>query len=761
MKKRTARRQAATGFPEARIADHRGVPAVFVDGRPVPPMGFLVRHYFDYRYMRRYVESGHRICFVDVKRQYHLSDEEHLAWLDERLARIAALADDLYIVLAPYVSFDEAWDRAHPGELTRYEDGSVKRRPEGPMAHFGEYPAASVIGTYSFASRVFERDGIEQLLGYVRFLRTRPYARQVVGFFPEAGSTHEWNVFAGPAAHDFSPAMTQAFRRHLRKTYRNVAALRRAWGDRRVTFENARVPTSRQRAVAHRGYFRDPSVDRRVIDYYTCASREMTDRMIAFARAIKEETGRRLLVGFYGGATQDGNPGGLEWVRYQRCPWIDFGASPLAYEQRGPGAHSPLHQVVDSLHLHGKVFFSEDDLRPAWPVRDARAERSVRRLGGTSLPKSLEIFKREIMQNVVGGVQGWWYDFHYRWYERPAYWRLFERFNELFDLSFRHDRRKHAQIAIVFDEESHRYFAPTNRINRSLYHRQMINEMGRLGASADMIMHDDLGDAKLPEYKLYVFLNCFRLTTRERRAIEKLKRGGRTLLFFYGAGYVNDDRRDALSVANMRGLTGIAFREIDEDRVPLVTMAEGAHPLQRSLSPGAAFGAHWRLIPGHGFPPAYRVSPLFAVDDDEAEVLGYYCYQHDVEPALAVKEFDDWRSIYTGTIQAPASLLRAAARLAGCHLYVDTDDVFYASRKFLVIHESAGPGPRRIELPRAETVWDVFTGKRVCRRARSFDIDLGEHQTRAFFLGPRSREVPYLIPVPGTPGATSPHHHTY
>ena len=699
-------------------------------------MGFLVREYFDYDYMKRYLDSGHRLCFVDVKRQFHLTEEEHYTWLDERLSKIAVLSEDLYIVLAPYIAFDEAWSRAHVDELTRYEDGSIKPYPQGVMKHFPDYPKASVIGTYSFASKVFERDGIAQLRGYVRFLRTRPYAKQIIGFFPEAGSTHEWNVFRGPGAHDFSPAMVRAFRAYLRRRYRTVARLRRAWGDDRVTFETAQVPTAAERSIAHRGHFRDPSIDRRVVDYYACASREVTDRMVAFARAIKTQTDRKLLVGFYFGGTQDGNPGGTEWVRYQRCPHIDFVASPLAYEQRKPGKHSPLHQVVDSLHLHNKVFFSEDDLRPAWPVKDPHAKRSIRHYGGdVPLHVSLEVFKKEIMQNVVNGVQGWWYDFHYKWYDRPQYWKLFAHLNRVHRLSFANDRRKASQIAIVFDEESHRYFAPNNRICRNLYHRQMINEMGRLGATADMIMHDDLGNPNLPDYKLLIFLNCFRLTTRERRVIEGAKKNGRTFLFFYGAGYINDGRTPALSVRHMQQLTGIRFREVDADVVPIVTMEAAEHPLQKALPPGFAFGQHFRTMDRFGFPPAYRVGPLFAVDDVNADVLGYYAYEHDAVPAMAVRDFGDWRSVYTGTIQMPAMFIRAVARWAGCHLYLDTDDVVYASRKFLTVYATAGAGRREIRLPRPETVWDLFSGRCLCRTSRTFSVNLDRNETGAYFFG--------------------------
>ncbi len=143
------------------------------------------------------------------------------------------------------------------------------------------------------------------------------------------------------------------------------------------------------------------------------------------------------------------------------------------------------------------------------------------------------------------------------------------------------------------------------------------------------------------------------------------------------------------------------------------------------------------MLDNYGFPPAYAVSPLFAIDDHKAQVLGHYCYQHDPVPAFAVKESGDWRSIYSGAIQLPAAVIRAAAKLAGCHLYLDSDDVVYAGRKFLAVYATAGDGPRTITLRRPETVWDLFTGKRICTRRRKFSVDLRRNQTAGFFLGPR------------------------
>lgn len=737
-------RNSMNGFAACDIRKYRGAPAVFVNGRPVPPMSFMVREYFDAGYIKRYVDSGHRICFLDVKEQHHLPIEEHLAGIDEHLIQLTGLSKDLYIIFAPYISLGKTWLEAHPDDVCRYADGSVLTPSLDPMPHRPGYLQECYQGYYSFASQAFEKETCKRLRRYVRFLGSRPYADRIIGFFTEAGSTHEWNEYAGPAASDYSPVMHEAFRRFIKARYRTVDRLRKAWGDSTVTFESVRVPSKAQKQKTDRGLFRDPSCNRRMIDFFECHADCVVDRMIAFARTVKRASSGRLLTGFYHGVTIDGSPGGKAWKRYFNSPHIDFCASPLGYEDRTQGAHNPLHTVVDTVHLHNKVFFSEDDLRPAWPVRDKRAESSIKRCGGDMpLQDSLEIFKKEIMQNVVNGVQGYWYDFHFKWYDRPHYWKLFKRLNRIFKQSFANDRRKCSEIAIIMDEESHRYVDPENRVCRNLYHRQMLHEMGRLGAGADIYLHDDLDHPDMPDYRMYVFLNCFRLTGRARRRIERLKRDGRLLLFFYGQGFVNDEARQPLSVQNMAALTGLHFREVDDAAVPLVTMSAAGHALLSGLTPGMTFGQHFRPIrhyTGHLFPPGIKAAPLFEVVDRDAVILGHYCHQHDTIPAMAYRDFGDWRSLYTGTLAVPAAVLRAAARMAGCHLYLDTDDVVYASRRYLVVYASAGDGPRTIRLPRRTDVWDVMHDRYAARKARSFTVDMKRNTTAAYLLGPRPVE---------------------
>ena len=310
-------------FGRCEVKPYRGVVALHVDGKPVPPMSFMVRDYFDPYYIQKHVACGHRICiFEPPKRWFVLSRGERESWDDSNLKRLIAMSANLYVIIALYFSPGDEWKEHNPDELCMYENGSVQGEK-------GIYP--------SFASTVFERDSCALLRKFIRFINTRDYTDRIIGYFPEAASTHEWNEFAGPAPADFSPAMHRAFRKFLKRKYRSVTNLRKAWNDEHVSFETAGVPSAEIRSRTHVGYFRDPSIDRRVMDYYECHSRTFIDRMTALAKTVKRETKGKAIVGFYHEPTLDSNPeGDYAWYRFIINPHIDFAAGPLAYEQRSP-----------------------------------------------------------------------------------------------------------------------------------------------------------------------------------------------------------------------------------------------------------------------------------------------------------------------------------------------------------------------------------------------------------------------------------------
>jgi len=95
--------------------------------------------------------------------------------------------------------------------------------------------------------------------------------------------------------------MTEGFRRWLKQRYPTDEALRAAWRDPNVSLETAALPTAQERRSTTHGLFRDPTSERKVLDFYQYKQLAMEEPLELMARIIKEETGGKKLVTFFYG----------------------------------------------------------------------------------------------------------------------------------------------------------------------------------------------------------------------------------------------------------------------------------------------------------------------------------------------------------------------------------------------------------------------------------------------------------------------------
>ena len=209
-----------------------------------------------------------------------------------------------------------------------------------------------------------------------------------------------------------------------------------------------------------------------------------------------------------------------------------------------------------------------------------------------------------------------------------------------------------------------------------------------------------------------------------RRIHRYLAACGGTAVWVYASGYVRrGGGRDALSVANMSRATGIAMRRYDVEWPATVTVTDYDHPVTRELPEHVTYG--WRSTQG----------PIFFADDPEARTLGTVVHwRGKCEPGLVIKDMGGWRSVWSAVPCLPAGLLRGIARHAAAHIWSERDDVFYAGRNWLCVHPLKG-GRRTFRLPRACTVHDAITGRRVSASCRSFTVNVQPGSVALFRLG--------------------------
>jgi len=125
---------------------------------------------------------------------------------------------------------------------------------------------------------------------------------------------------------------------------------------------------------------------------------------------------------------------------------------------------------------------------------------------------------------------------------------------------------------------------------------------------------------------------------------------------------------------------------------------------------------------------SFPLLPAFSVTDEEATILA----RGDTCAGLAVREFPQWRSVYS-LLPPDRELLLGLYRYAGVHVYCDTFDTVGASRDYLMIH-TATAGRKKLRLPRKCNVTELITGKHVGSNVRTIREKLPKGVTRIYRL---------------------------
>jgi hypothetical protein len=731
----------------ATVKPFNGTPTLFLDGHPAfasylwtssPGPG----EYAGAPVARRFAEAGIHLYALDVGAGGSMPEwcgpgpgrASHFDFstVEARLGRILDVDPDARFHLRMYLEMGQLWwYDLYPGEREVDSEGTSL--------------------TQSFASTVWREQAKDFMRQYVAHLRSIGLAGRIFAYQPGAGHTGEWAkglTSMRSACGDYSAPMRRHFRAWLQEQYGTDDALRAAWADPNVTLEKAEVPPAAEQLRTTHQAFRDPTREQKVIDYYRCLADLCADLVIDFCRTVKEAAAGQALAGaFFGylmemawnaGFFSEGpdseystyqRSGHLGLSRVLRSPYVDFLVSPYSYGFRGIGGHGAAMPPIDSLRLHGKLYVYEDDTRTHLAPPDAGFGRAA------SLADSEAVLKRNMAEVLTRGMGIWWSagPSHVDPVQEPAFAPLLKRFQELGTFALGLDRAPGAEIAVLVDDESLFYESLRNDLDVPLIFQQRLWGLPRLGAPVDTYLLQDLIEGRLPPYKLYVFLNAFRLDRARREALAgQLRHNGQVALWIYAPGYI----RDEPGLEHMADLTGFRFGKGEHAWGPLVHIVDYTHEITRELSQDLFWGTNGRL------------GPLFHLEDPDARVLGDVVYsQGRCRPGLGVKEFADWTSIYAAAPNIPAPLLRGIARYAGVHLYSDAGDVLYATRQLLGVHTVSG-GQRSFTLPQAaEIVYELYERQEVARNADHFQATLLPRSTALYYTGELEQLASIALPA--------------
>ncbi len=491
----------------------------------------------------------------------------------------------------------------------------------------------------------------------------------------------------------YAVADQTAWRLWLKGRYRSDSALQGAWHEAGPRLETAVVPSPALRHAAPAGVFRDPAREQALIDWAEFQQDAMSQCVCALAHAVRAASGgRKLVVFFYGylfefAAVPNGPPvsGHYALRRVLDSPDIDVLCSPISYFDRGLGQSAPSMTAAESVALAGKMWLNEDDTRTYLGTGDFP--------GAVDAVSTLEDTNRELVRNVgqegIRNFATWWMDLGGTgWFNDPRMWQQMARLKAIDESLLEHPSAFRPEVAAVIDERAMlRQAAESTVVTRpGIY--EIRAQLGRVGAPYGQYLLDDVLAGRV-HARLFVMLNCWRLTARERATLEDRLRGS-TVVWCYAPGYFDGDRT---SPEAMRDLSG--FR--------LVACSAG-----KALATPTEAGV--RLGFRQPFGPDQPIRPLFSADGIAPEqVLATY---PDGSPAVAVRRGRDGVRIFVGAPGLTSELLRAAAREAGVHLFTETDCIVYSRDSFVVLHASKD-GPISLALharprqPGHEASWRV------------------------------------------------------
>jgi hypothetical protein len=704
------------GRTVAEIKVQHGTPALFINGQPhngmawatYGPTAEVFRDFTQagvtlYTFSGTPTEAGYGLS----KTTWTAPNQFDYAEFDQRVLMLLSVNPDAYFFPRLYLHAPKWWSESHPDDIVLTDPGDGKPHP---FIHSGGKPAPS------WASEAWRRDTVAALRRMIDHIEASPYADRVIGYHLASGTTEEWMMWGGNENEwvDYSPVNVARFQQWLRDKYGVVAPLRRAWRNDQVTFDTAAIPTKAQRQWTGLGALRDPAREQATIDFYLYNSDLVADTINHFAKAVKDMTRREKIVGvFYGyllqlcGEQRQQNAGHLALARVLASPDVDFLTSPTSYAFRQLGGEGTAHfmSLFDSVKLHGKLWFNENDVRTSVAGGQVGEWGRPANLEGDLLQQD-----KELALALVNGAGQWWFDVGGNRYNHP---RLMGRIGDLVKAASAVqslDRSAVDEVALVVDERSLCYLRVGDPLGNWLLVGQL-PALQRIGAPVGHYLATDL--PRLQRHQVFFLMTSFAPTAEDRRAVDALKRDGHVLVFFGAPGLYREGQLDEPAMSEF---TGINLR-LAKDPAPLRVTLRAGHAVTEGLA-GGEYGVD------------HKTSPTCYADDPDATVLGTLS---DGRAGLVLRQHHGWIAIYSAAPLMPTPLLRRIAELGHIHFYTPPGDVVWATKDLVGVSVHTA-GARTINLPRPATVTDLYNGARLGDNLRSFQADFADRTTRVFVL---------------------------
>ena len=705
------------GFPSTGLRWKGKQPEILVDGETFLPYayhfsgGFFHSPLPELPIVDECVKSG--VHLYTITDEYYLNkvwpEEKRFNFVpfDHCIRNLLARDPKAKIILEPSLNMPKWWQMKYPGEIIRTFDPSRGWKTQLP----------------SPASMQWRKDGARYLEALMKHMEKSDYARSIIAVLPSALQTIEWiywplQVRSSADMSDYSEASVREFRHFVKQKYGKVEKLRHVYHDPDVEFESLALPLPEQLSGSEIGVFRNPEQSQYAIDYWEFRNRICADTVLFFCRLVKEVSGGRLLSGSYFGYFLEHIPhenlvrsGHIMLDRIVKDPSVDILCAPADYLFRMPDLPAGAMAPADTLRLHNKLWIQEDDIRGYLSKKSYMGRDNQYSHGKTDTPiDNVELLRKQYAFNRAQGYGFWWYDLNGGWFNNAHIFQALLGRWVLREKESRYDKHQFdfpVEVAWVIDGYHSLYTRMTGVV--PLASRSQFKTFNRMPAPRDVIQLTDFRDCKLPEYKIYIFLNCFVVSPELRERIHRqLSRNNAVAVWIGTAGFFNGVTGQAPDCANVEKLTGF--------RTELVKSSKSVTTVLKDLGKTIT----WRY-PG-------TADPLFVIRDPSAK-----CLSRDGKlTVVAEKKMQGWRSIFFTGHYLPPEALEILFRCAGVHLYSNVfQDYFYMGYGFAGMN-IVKSGKKQLSFPMSADIMDYETGEILQRNVKTFYFDAKAGTTRLF-----------------------------
>lgn len=626
-----------------------------------------------------------------------------------------------------------SWAAAHPDEMLLDSRGKT-------------YPVPS------YASTLYLREMGAFLTALTRYCERQPWAERLIGYVIYPLGEGATPLACQGSLFDQSPAMQRTFREFLRGRYQTDAALQKAWDDPGVTLDTATVPADtdfRRRSDAPVLYWPEARQVRRERDYFDCQRPVFRGYCEAMLSAFRAAAPAHRLCGFdafkgnmLGWMTHPIFTGGKWKERYGDqflatgttgmaelldMPGLDLVATPHDYRCRWTGFGYDPEGIGDSIQLHGRIMFVEEDQRSY--------TNNERGLFGSIEPGEEEaVLYRNLAATLTKGHQTYPMDVCVGYFQSDKIQEVLARRREIEAEFLNVERVDVPSVVMLVDDRAGMWTDFSSEYNDLAVIRQRIWGMNHCGVPTRTFLWDDLARDNFPTgHKLFLLPNCYRADAGTLALLKKkLFRDGNVIVFGPGSGITDGETTSPDFAA---ALMGMDFELYDYDYPRFVTVDHWTHPLAAGFGACESYGDTHRygpvLVPWDRAAPECKGGNKFRRSSEKLADPGFVRLgtipidNGKRRPGLVVKEFGrgaagngkpgprgpgDYAVVFTAAVPLPTKLLRNLAGFSGTHVYNDEDDVVYADNRMVAVH-AVKPGPRTIRLPGTCRVTDVIGGK--------------------------------------------------